>query len=240
MGWRVGRFGEKRMSKGQVGAEQRLVTPGMVIGPASGKRAGSGTIAENNEFIATRLGWLNERNDVVSVLPINSAYMPRSGDLIIGYVAEVRNNLWFFDVNGPFQALLPMSLAPWKVEYGSTRQHLGIGDAALARIQEVDETHNMVLTMKGVGLRRLNEGAVVSIPVNLVDTLRGENNATLSRIRDVTNCRIIVGDNGRVWIHGDAEDMLASRQLIQTLQQEGHKNTFETAVLALENERGEH
>ena len=228
------------MSKGQVGAEQRLVTPGMVIGPASGKRAGSGTIAENNEFIATRLGWLNERNDVVSVLPINSAYMPRSGDLIIGYVAEVRNNLWFFDVNGPFQALLPMSLAPWKVEYGSTRQHLGIGDAALARIQEVDETHNMVLTMKGVGLRRLNEGAVVSIPVNLVDTLRGENNATLSRIRDVTNCRIIVGDNGRVWIHGDAEDMLASRQLIQTLQQEGHKDTFETAVLALENERGEH
>ncbi|MBP66380.1 MAG: hypothetical protein CMA67_03890 [Euryarchaeota archaeon] len=228
------------MSKGQVGAEQRLVTPGMVIGPATGKRAGSGTIAENNEFIATRLGWLNERNDVVSVLPINSAYMPRSGDLIIGYVAEVRNNLWFFDVNGPFQALLPMSLAPWKVEYGSTRQHLGIGDAALARIQEVDETHNMVLTMKGVGLRRLNEGAVVSIPVNLVDTLRGENNATLSRIRDVTNCRIIVGDNGRVWIHGDAEDMLASRQLIQTLQQEGHKNTFETAVLALENERGEH
>ena len=227
------------MSKGQVGAEQRLVTPGMVIGPTSGKRAGSGTIAENNEFIATRLGWLNERNDVVSVLPINSAYMPRSGDLIIGYVAEVRNNLWFFDVNGPFQALLPMSLAPWKVEYGSTRQHLGIGDAALARIQEVDETHNMVLTMKGVGLRRLNEGAVVSIPVNLIDTLRGENNATLSRIRDATNCRIIVGDNGRVWIHGDSEDMLASRQVIQTLQQEGHKDTFETAVLALEGERGE-
>ena len=227
------------MSKGQVGAEQRLVTPGMVIGPASGKRAGSGTIAENNEFIATRLGWLNERNDVVSVLPINSAYMPRSGDLIIGYVAEVRNNLWFFDVNGPFQALLPMSLAPWKVEYGSTRQHLGIGDAALARIQEVDETHNMVLTMKGVGLRRLNEGAVVSIPVNLIDTIRGENNATLSRIRDATNCRIIVGDNGRVWIHGDSKDMLATRQLIQALQQEGHKDTFETAVLALEDERGE-
>ncbi len=227
------------MSKGQVGAEQRLVTPGMVIGPSSGKRAGTGTIAENNEFIATRLGWLNEQNDVVSVLPINSAYMPRSGDLVIGFVAEVRNNLWFFDVNGPFQALLPMSLAPWKVEFGSTRQHLGIGDAALARIQEVDETHNMVLTMKGVGLRRLNEGAVVSIPVNLIDTIRGQNNAMLSRIRDVTNCRIIVGDNGRVWIHGDAADMHVARQFIQTLKEDGHKNTFEVAVEALKNERGE-
>ena len=235
-----GRFGEKRMSEGRFGAEQRLVTPGMVIGPSSGKRAGSGTIAQNNEFIATRVGWLNEQNSVVSVSPINSAYMPRSGDLVIGFVAEVRNNLWFFDVNGPFQALLPMSLAPWKVEFGAARQHLGIGDAALARIQEVDETHNMVLTMKGVGLRRLNEGAVVSIPVNLIDTLRGENNSTLSRIRDATNCRIIVGDNGRVWIHGDAEAMHVARQLIQTLNEEGHKNTFESAVEALENERGGH
>ena len=228
------------MSKGQVGAELRLVTPGMVVGPSSGKRAGSGMIAENNEFIATRVGWLNEQNNVLSVQPINSAYMPRSGDLVIGFVAEVRNNLWFFDVNGPFQALLPMSLAPWKVEFGAARQHLGIGDAALARIQEVDETHNMVLTMKGVGLRRLNEGAVVSIPVNLIDTLRGDNNSILSRIRDATDCRIIVGDNGRVWIHGDAEAMHVARQLIQTLNEEGHKKTFQRAVEALENERGEH
>ena len=235
-----GRFGEKSMSKGQVGAEQRLVTPGMVVGPSSGKRAGSGMIAENNEFIATRVGWLHEQNNVVSVSPINSAYMPRSGDLIVGFVAEVRNNLWFFDVNGPFQALLPMSLAPWKVEFGSTRKHLGIGDAALARIQEVDETHNMVLTMKGVGLRRLNEGAVLSIPVNLIDTLRGDNNSMVSRIRDITDCRIIVGDNGRVWVHGSGDDMRVTRELIQTLNEDGHKNTFESAVEALENERGEH
>ena len=102
-----GRNGEKKMSKGQVGAEQRLVTPGMVIGPTSGKRAGSGTIAENNEFIATRVGWLNEQNDVVSVLPINSAYMPRPGDLVIGFVAEVRNNLWFFNVNGLVPSVAP-------------------------------------------------------------------------------------------------------------------------------------
>ena len=235
-----GRVGEKRMSKGQVGAEQRLVTPGMVVGPSSGKRAGSGMIAENNEFIATRVGWLNEQNNVVSVQPINSAYMPRSGDLIVGFVAEVRNNLWFFDVNGPFQALLPMSLLLGRLNSDQHDKHLGIGDAALARIQEVDETHNMVLTMKGVGLRRLNEGAVVSIPVNLIDTLRGDNNSMVSRIRDVTDCRIIVGDNGRVWIHGMQNDMHVARQLIQTLNQEGHKNTFESAVKALENERGEH
>ena len=44
MGCRFAVNGEKRMSQGQTGAEQRLVTPGMAIGPSAGKRAGSGII----------------------------------------------------------------------------------------------------------------------------------------------------------------------------------------------------
>ena len=62
-----------------------------------------------------------------------------------------------------------MSLAPWKVEFGAARQHMDVGDVVLARVQEVDECHNVVLTMKGVGLRRLNQGAVESIPVQHID-----------------------------------------------------------------------
>ena len=60
------------------------------------------------------------------------------------------------------------------------------------------------------------------------------------RFRDVSECRIIVADIGRVWVHGSSDDMRVARELIQTLNQEGHKNTFESAVTALENERGEH
>ena len=149
MGWRFAVIGEKRMSQGQTGAEQRLVTPGMAIGPSAGKRTGSGIITENDTMIATQLGWLQEKNNTMSVHPIHSAYMPRSGDLVVANVAEVRNNLWFMDINGAFQGLLPMSLAPWKVEYGSTRQHLGIGDAALARVQEVDDRPALRITEPG-------------------------------------------------------------------------------------------
>ncbi len=218
----------------------RLVHPGERIGAHDGVEAGHGIRRINGELVAMRMGTLREDGKTMSVDPLSSRYVPRAGDLVVGYVEGMTNNIWFLDIGASFNAILPMSLAPWKVEFGSTRQHLGIGDAALARIQEVDETHNMVLTMKGVGLRRLNEGAVVTIPVNLIDTIRGKNNAMLSRIRDATNCRIIVGDNGRVWIHGDAADMHVARQLVQTLNEEGHKNTFEGAVEALENERGEH
>ena len=234
MGWRVAGIGEKRMSQGQAGAEQRLVTPGMAIGPSAGKRAGSGIIAAGESFVATQLGWLRERNNTVSVDPINAAYMPRSGDLVVGIVAEVRNNLWFMNINGSFQGLLPMSLAPWKVEFGAARQHMDVGDVVLARVQEVDECHNVVLTMKGVGLRRLNQGTVVSVPINHIDRLRGEGNATVQRLRDAADCRIIIGENGRVWIDGDAKGTAWAREAIALTQASGHKTTFEAELSALE------
>ena len=64
-----------------------------------------------------------------------------------------------------------MSLAPWKVEYGATKEHADVGDVMIARVQEVDESHNVVATMKGVGLRNL-EGAIVPFSVNAIDDLR--------------------------------------------------------------------
>ena len=223
------------MSQGQVGAEQRLVTPGMAVGPSTGKRAGSGIIAAEDTFVATQLGWLRERNNTVSVDPINAAYMPRSGDLVVGIVAEVRNNLWFMNINGSFQGLLPMSLAPWKVEFGAARQHMDVGDVVLARVQEVDECHNVVLTMKGVGLRRLNQGAVESIPVQHIDRVRGENNSLLQRMRDAFDCRIMVGENGRVWIDGSSEGTSGARSALHRLVREGNTTAFETILSEMEN-----
>ena len=225
------------MSQGQTGAEQRLVTPGMTIGSSTGKRAGSGIIAENETFVATQLGWLREINNTVSIDPIHAAYMPRSGDLIVGNVAEVRNNLWFMDINGAFQGLLPMSLAPWKVEFGAARQHMDVGNVVLARVQEVDECHNVVLTMKGVGLRRLNQGTVESIPVQHIDRVRGENNSTLQRLRDACDCRIMVGENGRIWIDGEPEGITWARKALQMVASDGHTKAFEAILADMEQEQ---
>ena len=237
MGWRLAQTGEKRMSQGQTGAEQRLVTPGMAVGPSTGKRAGSGIIATEDTFIATQLGWLRELNNTVSIDPINAAYMPRSGDLVVGIVAEVRNNLWFMNINGSFQGLLPMSLAPWKVEFGAARQHMDVGDVVLARVQEVDECHNVVLTMKGVGLRRLNQGTVESIPVQHIDRVRGANNERLQRLRDATDCRIMVGENGRVWIDGSADGVSLARHALHAVSKEAHSKDMDEILNEIENKK---
>ena len=41
-----------------------------------------------------------------------------------------------------------MSLGPGKVDFGGTRSVMDIGDAILCRVQEVEETHSSVVTMK--------------------------------------------------------------------------------------------
>lgn len=225
------------MSGANKGAELRLVTPGEAIGASSGARAGTGTLITGDNIIATKVGWVRENNGVTSVDPIHSAYMPRSGDLVIGVIESVRNNLWFADVNGPFNGLLPMSLAPWKVEFGAARQHMDIGDIMLARVQEVDEAHNIVLTMKGVGLRRLKEGVMSNISMNHISRLRGENDSTLRQLKEVCDCRIIVAENGRVWVDGDSDGIAFMRTVLDLMRNDGHKATFNESLDELINQR---
>lgn len=222
MGSHVARHGDKEMTGAKEGAVLRLVTPGEAIGASSGVRAGTGTLKQGNDIISTKLGWAKENNGVVFVDPIYSAYLPRSGDLVVGIIESVRNNLWFADVNGPFNGLLPMSLAPWKVEFGAAREHMDIGDVMLARVQEVDEAHNIVITMKGVGLRKLKEGSILDLPVNLAKVIRSDNDSILTSLKELSDCRIIVADNGRMWVDGEPKNISLVREAIDLLVSSGH------------------
>jgi len=224
--WQVGRLGEKRMSGVSTGAEPRLVTPGAVIGTASGYSVGSGAVVESNNIISTKTGYVKELNNTISVSPLNASYSPRSGDLVISIAVEARANLWFLDINGPFQALLPMSLAPWKVEYGATKEHADVGDVMIARVQEVDESHNVVATMKGVGLRKLGQGAIVPFSVNAIDDLRGEGNEMLSHIKEACDARVILADNGRAWTDAEPEGVSALRAIAEFANNNCHKANF--------------
>ncbi len=237
MGSHVARHGDKEMTGAEEGAVLRLVTPGEAIGASSGVRAGTGTLKQGNEIISTKLGWAKENNGVVFVDPIYSAYLPRSGDLVIGIVESVRNNLWFAEVNGPFNGLLPMSLAPWKVEFGAAREHMDIGDVMLARVQEVDEAHNIVITMKGVGLRKLKEGTVLDLPVNLVKLVRSDNDSILNSLKEASDCRIIVADNGRMWVDGSPENISMVRDAIDLLKSSGHMSNVTDVISQFVEER---
>jgi len=208
----------------------RLVIPGDSLGEIGERRAGHGVLRRNGELIATRLGHLREKDGELSVNPVHTSYTPRPGDLIVGYVEGMRSNIWFIDIGGPFNAILPMSLAAGKVDFGATREYMDVGSTVLCRVQEVDENHGAVVTMKGMGLRKLNSGFVDTVPSHLLSRVVGVDGQMLKSIKEASDCRMVVGQNGRIWIEGDASGTRLARSALSVIREAGHRPDIESRV----------
>lgn len=98
---------------------------------------------------------------------------------------------------------------------------MDIGDTILCRVQEVEETHSSVVTMKGMGLRKIRSGVVEEIDPHLLGRLIGKGGESLRRLKEETECRIVVADNGRMWIDGELDGILAVRNRLQQISEDG-------------------
>ena len=214
----------------------RLVHPGERIGTHDGAEAGHGIRQINGELVAMRMGTLRENGKTISIEPLSSRYVPRAGDLVVGFVEGMTNNIWFLDIGASFNAILPMSLAPWKVEFGAVREHLNVGEAVLCRVQEVDETHSAVATMKGMGLRKLKSGLLEEIPPHIIPQVIGKGGSMLQSLKDLGQCRMVVGQNGRVWLDGEHDGMRDVRAALQLIRDTAHLPGLKNRIDALANE----
>ena len=214
----------------------RLVHPGERIGAHDGAEAGHGIRRINGEFVAMRMGTLREDGKTISIDPLSSRYVPRAGDLVVGYVEGMTNNIWFLDIGASFNAILPMSLAPWKVEFGAVREHLDVGDAVLCRVQEVDETHSAVATMKGMGLRKLKSGILEEIPPHIIPQVIGKGGAMLQSLKSLGQSRMVIGQNGRVWLDGEHDGMRTIRAALEVIRETAHVPGLKQRIDALSNE----
>jgi len=169
---------------------------------------------------ATKNGIFRNQGNTVSIEPLHTRYIPRPGDLTIGYIEGCTNNIWFVELGAPFNAILPMSLGPGKVEFGGTRSVMDVGEAILCRVQEVEETHSSVVTMKGMGLRKIRSGVIEEVDPHLLGRLIGKGGDSLRRLKEDSECRIIVADNGRMWVDGDLDGILEVRRRLDQLTME--------------------
>jgi len=191
--------------------DSQIVVPGENLGLSEEFEAGHGVIIRNDNLMATKNGKLKINGKIISIEPLHSQYVPRPSDLVIGFVEGCTNNIWFIDIGAPFNAILPMSLGPSKASFGSTRQGLDIGEAILCRIQEVEETHSSVVTMKGMGLRKIRSGSIDDIDPHLIVELSRDGNNSLRNMKEANDCRIITADNGRIWIDGEIDGIISVR-----------------------------
>ena len=203
---------EKRNAK----PKREFVLPGDVI-DESGAKAGEYAYSREGKVYAAVMGIKNSSPVGVGVIPLWGQYMPCAGDFVIGIVNDIGPSNWMIDINSPYPAPLHVSEVPWKVEFGDTSRFLNIGNVVLLKILSVDESKKIQVTMKDSGLRRIEGGRLVKISHSKVSRVIGKSGSMISMLKNMTDCRITVGQNGMIWIDGDDENADAAAEAIERI-----------------------
>jgi exosome complex component RRP4 len=196
---------------------REVVLPGDLLD--TGKlKAGAGTYVQEGKIYAAQLGIKSVKANFVNVIPLGGRYIPTPGDTVIGKVVDIGPSNWFIDINSPYQAPLHVNEVPWRVDFGDTARFMNIGDTLLAKVLMVDETKRVQVTMKEQGLRKLQGGQVMEISYSKVPRVIGKGGSMIQMIKSMTNTRIFVGQNGRIWLDGDIESILFAIRAIKMIE----------------------
>ena len=204
---------EKRNAK----PSRQIVVPGDILS-TRGEKGGDNTYEMDGKLYASVLGVKNMSPNGISVIPIGGVYMPTTGDTVIGIIEDIAASNWMVNISAPYPAPLHVNEVPWKVEFGDTSKYLNIGDAVLLKILMVDESKKIQVTMNDSELRKLEGGQIVDIPYSKVSRVIGKSGSMIQMLKNMTDCRIFVGQNGRIWIDGDDENALVAVEAIKFIE----------------------
>ena len=89
-------------------------------------------------------------------------------------------------------------------------------------VLSVNEVKNINITMKGEGLKKLTGGYIVEMAPMKVPRVIGRGGSMINTLKTITKCRIFVGQNGRVWVAGEVDDINAVISSIKKIDEESH------------------
>ncbi|HIH01873.1 TPA: RNA-binding protein [Thermoplasmata archaeon] len=200
---------------------REIVVPGDLLSE-SGLKPGPGTYVEGGHVYASQLGIKTVRSNVIGVVPLSGQYIPVRGDMVIGKIVDMGASNWLVDINAAHPSPLHVNEVPWRVEFGETSRFMTVGDLVSLKVLGVDELGKVLISMKEHGLRKLSGGVVIEVSPSKVPRVIGRNGSMIQLLKNSTGCRIFVGQNGRIWIDGDLDNMLKAIEAIKLIEDEAH------------------
>ncbi len=204
--------------------DKDVVVPGETLAVGMDVLPGAGTYRNGENIVAARLGLVQIEGRTIKLIPLSGRYIPKNYDTIICKVIDVSISGWRVDTNSPYSAMLSMKEATSQfIPRGADlTQFFNIGDYVICKIVNVTSQKLVDVTMKGVGLRKLQGGRVIPVASNKVPRIVGKQGSMIAMIKEATNCNIIVGQNGLVWIDGAPENELLAIESIRKIEEESH------------------
>ena len=197
-----------------------LVIPGQVLADDE-YYSGRGTFKENGKVCSSLMGLVSLRNKKIRVIPLKSKYVPKKGDVVIGKINDVRFSMWDVDINSPYSGILP-AFEVFVREKKELNKVYDVGDVLFLRVVDVDEIKKAKLGLKGRGMGKFKGGIIVDIAPTKVPRLIGKKGSMINMIKDKTKCKIVVGQNGLVWVKGDGDMEQLTKNVIHLIEAEAH------------------
>ena len=204
--------------------DKEISVPGETLAVGMDVLPGQGTYRDGEKIIANRLGLVYIDGRTIKLIPLSGRYIPKTGDTIICKVIDVGFNGWRLDTNSAYSAMLSMKDATSEfIQRGANlTQYYDLGEYIVCKIVNVTSQKLIDVTMKGPGLRKLKGGRIIEVDSNKVPRIIGKAGSMVVMVKDATQCNVVVGQNGLIWIDGEPMNELLVIQAIRKISAESH------------------
>lgn len=205
--------------------EKEIAVPGELLAEGMDYLPGPGTYRDGEKILASRLGLINVDGRAIKLIPLAGKYLPKRGDTIIGKVQEVLFSGWLVDTDSAYHGMVSMkdATSEYIPKGADLTQFYNFGDYIVCKITNVTSQKLVDLTMRGPGLRKLRDGRIIHVNTNKVPRIIGKKGSMVSMIKQATDCKVIVGQNGVIWLEGlDPKMELLAVNTIKKIEAESH------------------
>ncbi len=203
---------------------KEIVTPGELLAKGNFNNR-DGTYRVGDKIYSSIVGILDINENNIRVIKLGGVYIPKKNDYVIGIIEDMNFSNWFVNIRGPFEAGLPIREASKEYidldKYDMT-DYYDYGDIIFAKILDITSNNKITLTMKEPELRKLEGGILTTINPSKVPRLIGKKGNMITMIKEKTKTQIIIGNNGYVWMKGDAEDIKRVKEVVKLIEAESH------------------
>lgn len=202
---------------------RKTVIPGELI--AEGERKlGEGVFREEGKIYSSVVGLLDEKKDYIRVIPLTGSYVPKVEDFVIGKIVDAQFSYWEVDINSAYSATLNANdyFREIDIFQAALAKILAPGDLIFAVVREITPMKRVYITMTDRGARVLKGGRLLKISPTKVPRLIGRNSSMISMIKKEAKCDILVGQNGIIWLNGEADRVYLAVKAIELIEREAH------------------
>ena len=230
------------MTEDLIIGEKEIVIPGQVIAESMEYLPGDNVIREKEKLIATRVGIVNVSGRLIKLVPLAGPYVPKRDDVVIGKVTSIGFSGWRVDIGWAFEANLSVkdAVSDFVRKGADLTKYFDHGDYVMTQIFNVASMKIIDLTMRGPGLRKLEDGRIIKVGSTKVPRIIGKQGSMITMIKEHTGCKILVGQNGYIWLSGDdpIKEDLALRAIYKVEKESSMSGLTDTLKEFLEKENG--